>query len=181
MPSKLKPPLLVPDSPFVSHVAPSPNYGERQNGMRPDMLILHYTGMPPAKRQSVAWRRRGPACPVITSWTRTARSPKWCRNLFAPGTPGFRIGKASRTSIPAPSGSRSTIPVMTGDIPIFRMRRWRRLKRYAGILSIATGSCRAAFSRIPMSLPAGRSIRARNSIGQGWLWPGSGIGSSPLT
>jgi len=46
MTSKLKPPFFVPDSPSVSHVAPSPNFGERRAGMRPDMLILHYTGMP---------------------------------------------------------------------------------------------------------------------------------------
>ncbi|HEY7384404.1 MAG TPA: N-acetylmuramoyl-L-alanine amidase [Beijerinckiaceae bacterium] len=34
-----------PDSPIAAHVVPSPNHGERRNG-RPDMLILHYTGMP---------------------------------------------------------------------------------------------------------------------------------------
>jgi N-acetylmuramoyl-L-alanine amidase len=37
---------FAPDSPFVSHIAPSPNFGERRNGARPDMLVLHYTGMP---------------------------------------------------------------------------------------------------------------------------------------
>jgi N-acetylmuramoyl-L-alanine amidase len=46
MTSNLKPPALAPDSPFVSHIAPSPNFGERRGGLRPDMLILHYTGMP---------------------------------------------------------------------------------------------------------------------------------------
>ncbi len=46
MTSKFSPKSFVPDSPFVSHIAPSPNLGERRNGMRPDMLILHYTGMP---------------------------------------------------------------------------------------------------------------------------------------
>lgn len=28
---------------------PSPNHGERNNGLRPEMVILHYTGMPDAK------------------------------------------------------------------------------------------------------------------------------------
>jgi N-acetylmuramoyl-L-alanine amidase len=37
---------FAPDSPFVSHLAPSPNFGERRGRLRPDMLILHYTGMP---------------------------------------------------------------------------------------------------------------------------------------
>src|SRR6201746_2268635 len=35
---------LIPDSPLARRVAPSPNHGERRNG-RPDMLVLHYTGM----------------------------------------------------------------------------------------------------------------------------------------
>ena len=35
---------LTPDTPLARRVAPSPNHGPRQ-GPRPDMLILHYTGM----------------------------------------------------------------------------------------------------------------------------------------
>ncbi len=35
---------LTPDTPLARRVAPSPNHGPRQ-GTRPDMLILHYTGM----------------------------------------------------------------------------------------------------------------------------------------
>jgi len=35
---------LTPDSPLARKVAPSPNQGDRK-GLRPDMLILHYTGM----------------------------------------------------------------------------------------------------------------------------------------
>jgi N-acetylmuramoyl-L-alanine amidase len=37
-----------PDSPVAAHVVPSPNHGERRD-RRPDMLILHYTGMPDAR------------------------------------------------------------------------------------------------------------------------------------
>jgi N-acetylmuramoyl-L-alanine amidase len=33
------------ESSVVAEVRPSPNYGERQGGRRPDMIILHYTGM----------------------------------------------------------------------------------------------------------------------------------------
>lgn len=36
---------LSPESPIAAKVFPSPNHGERKDGMRPDMLILHYTGM----------------------------------------------------------------------------------------------------------------------------------------
>jgi N-acetylmuramoyl-L-alanine amidase len=33
------------DSCVVAEVLPSPNFGERKDGRRPDMIILHYTGM----------------------------------------------------------------------------------------------------------------------------------------
>lgn len=39
---------LAPDSPVAAKVFPSPNHGERANGRRPDILLLHYTGMPDA-------------------------------------------------------------------------------------------------------------------------------------
>jgi N-acetylmuramoyl-L-alanine amidase len=34
-----------PDSKLVAKVAPSPNYDARKNGVRADMIVLHYTGM----------------------------------------------------------------------------------------------------------------------------------------
>lgn len=37
-----------PDSPVANKVFPSPNHGERRNNLQPDMIILHYTGMPDA-------------------------------------------------------------------------------------------------------------------------------------
>ena len=37
---------FTPDSSVVSDVIPSPNYGERNKGRQPDMILLHYTGMP---------------------------------------------------------------------------------------------------------------------------------------
>jgi N-acetylmuramoyl-L-alanine amidase len=36
------------DSCVVADVMPSPNFGERKDGRRPDMVVLHYTGMPDA-------------------------------------------------------------------------------------------------------------------------------------
>jgi N-acetylmuramoyl-L-alanine amidase len=33
------------ESSVVAEVRPSPNYGERNGGRRPDMILLHYTGM----------------------------------------------------------------------------------------------------------------------------------------
>jgi N-acetylmuramoyl-L-alanine amidase len=40
---------MTPDSPVAAEVVPSLNHGERRNGRRPDMLLLHYTGMPDAQ------------------------------------------------------------------------------------------------------------------------------------
>jgi N-acetylmuramoyl-L-alanine amidase len=37
---------FMPDSSVVAEVCPSPNFGERRNGALPDLLLLHYTGMP---------------------------------------------------------------------------------------------------------------------------------------
>jgi N-acetylmuramoyl-L-alanine amidase len=39
---------FMPDSCVVAEVVPSPNHGERKDGRRPDMILLHYTGMPDA-------------------------------------------------------------------------------------------------------------------------------------
>jgi N-acetylmuramoyl-L-alanine amidase len=36
---------FAPDSCVVAEVMPSPNYGERKDSRRPDMILLHYTGM----------------------------------------------------------------------------------------------------------------------------------------
>ncbi len=37
---------FMPDSSVVADVIPSANFGERNRGLIPDMIILHYTGMP---------------------------------------------------------------------------------------------------------------------------------------
>ena len=37
---------FVPDSSVVAEVIPSANFGDRNKGLAPDMIILHYTGMP---------------------------------------------------------------------------------------------------------------------------------------
>ena len=39
-------PPFNPDSSLVHEVTPSPNFGERVGDRLPDMILLHYTGMP---------------------------------------------------------------------------------------------------------------------------------------
>ena len=42
-------PAFAPDSCVVAEIMPSPNHGERSGGRQPDMIVLHYTGMPDAE------------------------------------------------------------------------------------------------------------------------------------
>jgi N-acetylmuramoyl-L-alanine amidase len=42
-------PAFAPDSCVVAEIMPSPNHGERSDGRQPDMIVLHYTGMPDAE------------------------------------------------------------------------------------------------------------------------------------
>jgi N-acetylmuramoyl-L-alanine amidase len=51
-----------PDSTVVAEVAPSPNHNERPDGQAPDILLLHYTGMPTAAE--ALERLRDPAAAV---------------------------------------------------------------------------------------------------------------------
>jgi N-acetylmuramoyl-L-alanine amidase len=41
--------VFQPDSSLVADVVPSPNHDERQGGRKPDIILLHYTGMPSAQ------------------------------------------------------------------------------------------------------------------------------------
>ena len=53
------PPAFEPDSPLVDEVRPSPNHGERRGRFAhepPDILLLHYTGMPDGQGMSGAER-----------------------------------------------------------------------------------------------------------------------------
>lgn len=46
--------ILKPDSPLVHALHPSPNTEDRRKGCRPDMIVLHYTGMPSAPK-AIGW------------------------------------------------------------------------------------------------------------------------------
>jgi N-acetylmuramoyl-L-alanine amidase len=48
---------LSPDTPLVGKVRPSPNFGERRNGLRPSILLLHYTGVETAAK-AIDWLTR---------------------------------------------------------------------------------------------------------------------------
>ncbi|MCB1515952.1 MAG: N-acetylmuramoyl-L-alanine amidase, partial [Hyphomicrobiaceae bacterium] len=52
-------PLLLerPDSPHVDALHPSPNIEPRRTGFRPDLLLLHYTGMHSVEK-AIDWLAR---------------------------------------------------------------------------------------------------------------------------
>jgi N-acetylmuramoyl-L-alanine amidase len=54
--------LFEPDSAVATEVLPSPNHDERRDGRAPDILLLHYTGMPTA--EGALERLRHPAAAV---------------------------------------------------------------------------------------------------------------------
>lgn len=63
--SKAKAGALIdcgPDSPLVDELIASPNIGERKAGVRPDCLIMHYTGLPTFQRSIDVLK--DPACEV---------------------------------------------------------------------------------------------------------------------
>jgi N-acetylmuramoyl-L-alanine amidase len=51
--------VFAPDSCVVAEVLPSPNHGERRDGRRPDMIVLHYTGMADPESALELLRARG--------------------------------------------------------------------------------------------------------------------------
>ena len=51
--------VFTADSSVVAEVVPSPNNGERRDGRRPDMILLHYTGMADAEAALELLRARG--------------------------------------------------------------------------------------------------------------------------
>jgi N-acetylmuramoyl-L-alanine amidase len=52
-------PAFAPDSCVVAEVMPSPNHGERKGDRRPDMIVLHYTGMSDADAALELLKARG--------------------------------------------------------------------------------------------------------------------------
>jgi len=65
--------LLAPDSPLVASLHPSPNCGERLNGAKPAILLMHYTGMSSA-RKAISWLadpKSGVSCHYVVDETGT--------------------------------------------------------------------------------------------------------------
>ena len=114
---------LTPDSPLARRVAPSPNHGERR-GSRPDMLILHYTGM--ESGAAALARLRDPLSEVSAHYLvfedgGTVQLVPEARRAWHAGA-GVVEG-ARRISTPVRSVSRSSIPAMPVGCPPTRRCR----------------------------------------------------------
>src|SRR5262245_31167480 len=117
---------LRPESSVVAEVRPSPNHNERKGGGAPDMIVLHYTGMP--DDQDAIRRPSNPRSEVSAHY---AVLPDgyiihWSPRRGAHGTRARHPGRGRATSIRARSASRSPIPDTTMTIPPFRNGRSRR-------------------------------------------------------
>jgi N-acetylmuramoyl-L-alanine amidase len=60
------PDTFPPDTPLVTRIAPSPNFGERRGPAQPNCVILHYTGMPTA--EGALAQLRDPAAQVSSHY-----------------------------------------------------------------------------------------------------------------
>ncbi|MEI9888449.1 MAG: N-acetylmuramoyl-L-alanine amidase [Rhizomicrobium sp.] len=105
---------------------PSPNHDARPGGGAVDILVLHYTGMKTAD-EALA-RLCDPKAKVSAHYTigRDGRVfAPMSRRSAAPGMPASLIGRARRTSMPAPSASSWSIPATNSATS--RSRRPRSL------------------------------------------------------
>ncbi len=60
-------PHFAPDSKLASRIFPSPNFGPREGGLKPSILLLHYTGMP-SEEAAIHWlavRESGVSCHYV--------------------------------------------------------------------------------------------------------------------
>src|SRR6516225_1708930 len=96
-------PAFTPDSSVVAEVMASPNHGERSDGRRPDMILLHYTGMPDADAALALLCAPGgiQGSNVSAHYFvfEDGRSSKWFRKAAEPGTPANHNGREKRISI----------------------------------------------------------------------------------
>ena len=112
------------DSSIASDVIPSANYGDRNKGRLPDMIVLHYTGMPDvegaiAQPLHARHRRLGALRCAGRRPHRAMRAGGQAR-LARRRVP---LGGRGQTSIPARSASRSSIRGHDWGYPDFPLRQ----------------------------------------------------------
>ena len=160
----------------AARAVPSPNHGERASGQKPDMIILHYTGMETAQA-ALDWlcREESQVSATISSM-RTVASISSLPRIVAPGMPARASGRARQTSIPARSASRSPMPATSADFRTFPPRRSTRSLNCVGTVANAGLSPPKGCLRTAMWPPFARWIREKNFLGNSSIPRASGTG-----
>ena len=114
---------FTPDSSIASDVIPSANYGDRNKGRLPDMIVLHYTGMPDVEGAIARLCTAGTDVSAHYIVLEDGRIVQCVPEAKRAWHAGVASGPARKTSIPARSGSRSSIAAMTGAIRTSRCAR----------------------------------------------------------
>ena len=109
-----------PTAPSPSRSCPRPTTNERRDGRRPDMILLHYTGMTDAA--SALHRLANPLAEVSSHYLvfedgRIFQMVPEAARAWHAGV--GHLGAATPTSTPPRSASRSSIPATTGGYPDF--------------------------------------------------------------
>ncbi len=138
---------LRPNSCVVAEVRPSPNHGERKGGAAPNMIVLHYTGMPDC--EAALKHLCTPASEVSAHYVvlrGRLHRPDACRRSGAPGTPA-QSSWAGETDINSCSiGIEIANPGHDHGYPDFPRRQ----------IAAVTALCRSIFTRY--KIPADRVL-----------------------
>lgn len=159
-----------------AHLVPSPNHGERAGGRRPDMIILHYTGMETAA-SALDWLCREESqvsCHYFVD--EEGRIAQLVPEERRPGTRARASGRARRISIRAPSGSRLPMPVTREASRISLRHRSRRSPNCVWTVANAGKSPRRGCLRIAISRRFARLILEKIFLGMCSFVAGSGTG-----
>ena len=170
---------FTPDSSIASDVIPSPNHGDRNKGRQPDMIVLHYTGMPDVE---------GAIARLCTAGTEVSAH----YIVLEDGRIVQCVPEAKRAwhaGVSSWAGEDDINSCSIGIEIINRGHDWGYpeypLRQIAAVIALCRGIMlrrnvpRTACSAIPTSRRRARRIPARNFRGIRWPIPASGTGCSP--
>ena len=169
---------FTPDSSIASDVIPSVNYGDRAKGRLPDMILLHYTGMPDVE---------GAIARLCTAGTDVSAH----YIVLEDGRIVQCVPEAKRAwhaGVASWAGEEDINSCSIGVEIVDRGHDWGYpefpLRQTAAVIALCAASCcaamcrRIACSRIRMSRPPARRTPAKNFRGIRWPIPASAIGYS---
>jgi N-acetylmuramoyl-L-alanine amidase len=156
--------LFTPDTSIASDVIPSANFGERNKGRVPDMILLHYTGMPDAQ---------GAIAQLCTAGTDVSAH----YIVLEDGRIVQCVPEAKRAwhaGVASWAGEDDINSCSIGIEIVNRGHDWGYpeypLRQVAAVIALCW--------RIPMLHPRARRIPAKNFPGIRWRIPASAIGFS---